>query len=269
MNFKIKLTKGLLLFVFLISACKKDKQEFDSSILLVGKLKEEQVQYAGDIKFKYFYDNDRTLNKQELWAGGMLVAANEYRYLDGKLYFRTHLVYTGQNVPLKVESVSKYTYSGDLLTEAVENVLERKGEESDISTRFTYDERGFIQSARQARVTSEGTRIVVYHTFTTDEEGNVLKIKELTTTNGKAAKSNMYTMQYDDKHNPRYNLIDPLEFSQFFSPNNVVELNVKTTAEERSTQFRYLYTPQQMPVSMEANDVIKTEFRDLVKWVYY
>ncbi len=269
MNFKSTLIKGLLLFVLFASACKKDKHEIDPTTLFAGKLKEELVHVTSDIKFVYFYNEDKTLKTQELRGEGLLLAVNDYRYLDGKLYFRTHSVYTGPNTPLKEETVSKYTYTGELLTEVLDNALERDGEESNITTRFSYDTNGFLRFARQANVDVDGNSVVVYRTFNTDDNGNILKIRELTIVNDKVSKSQTYTMQYDDKTNPRYNLIDPMEFSQFFSPNNVVNLIVKNDDEETSTEFRYLYTPQQTPATMESNYVVPTEFKDFVKWAYY
>lgn len=268
MNSKTTLAKGLLLFVLLVSACKKDENLHDQSNIVHGKLKEEQVQFEGDLKFQYHYDNDQTLNKQELWADGMLVASNEYRYLNGKLYFRTYSTYAGEKA-LKVISVSKYTYTGDLLTTVVENVLERHGAESDIITNFTYTEDGLIKSARKWNINEYGVPIVVESAFTTGVNGNIIKISEVTTTRGVRGLPSVYTMKYDDKRNPRYGLIDPLEFTEYFSPNNVVDLNEKTSSGEKLTQFRYEYNADRLPTSVDANDLLPAEFRELVKWVYY
>ncbi|RYE43090.1 MAG: hypothetical protein EOP48_23080 [Sphingobacteriales bacterium] len=226
------------------------------------------MQLEEDIKFLYFYDNDQRLDRQELWAEDMQLASNEYRYLNGKLYFRTHSIYSGEKALVET-SVTKYTYTGEQLTTVVENVLERHGEESAIITNFTYTDEGFIKSAVQKWVTAEGYRIVVESTFTIGINGNILQIKEITFTNGVAAKPDIYTMEYDDKRNPRYHLIDPVQFTEYFSPNNVVSLKEDTSAKKKTTEFRYQYNPQRMPTSVEANDVVQTEFRNVAKWIYY
>ena len=269
MNFKSTLAKGILLFVILVSSCKKEEHLNDQSIHLAGKLKEEYVQYNGNIKFLYFYDQDKTLLKQEQWAEGILLAANEYRYLDGKLYFRTYSTYAGPNAPLRVFSVSKYTYTGELLTRVVENVLERHGLESDIVTSLYYDDEGSLTFARRWQLTAEGYPLMTHNFFKTDAAGNILTIKEVNVTNGVTAKPNIYSMKYDDKHNPRYRLVDPLEFSHYFSPNNVIGLNEKTPATEHDVHFLYQYNIQQMPLSLQVDDVVESDFRDVAKWIYY
>ena len=269
MNIRKSLSKGILLFVILASACKKEKHLNDQSLHLAGKLKEEQVQYIGKLRFLYFYDQDRTLLKQEQWAEGLLVAANEYRYLNGKLYFRTYSTYAGPDAPLRVHSVSKYTYTGELLTRVVENVLQRDGQESDIVTSLYYSEKGSLTFARRWQLTAEGYPLMTHNFFKTDAAGNILTIKEVNITNGVTANPNIYTMKYDDKHNPRYRLVDPLEFTQYFSPNNVIGLNESTPAAAHDTHFLYHYNIQQMPLSLQVDDIVESEFRDVVKWVYY
>lgn len=268
MNFK-STVKGILLFVILASACKKEEQLNDQSIHLAGKLKEEQVQYIGNLKFKYFYDKDKTLLKQEQWAEGLLVAANEYRYLNGKLYFRTYLTYAGPDLPLRVYSVSKYTYTDELLVRVVENVLERHGQESDIVTSLYYNSKGSITFARTWNLTAEGYPLMTQKFFTTDANGNILTIKEVHITNGVSAKPTFYTMEYDEKHNPRYKLVDPLEFTQYFSQNNVINLNEKTTAAEEATHLIYLYNIQGMPLSLKLDKHVDSELKEAVKWIYY
>lgn len=269
MNSKTILTKSLLLFVLLASACKKDNTPPDNSALLKGKVKEERVLISGNYKFSYDYDENQQIKAQKFWIDDVVAALNEYTFLKGKLYFRVYSLHAGTGAAMNEESVTKYTFTGNQLTLAVENVLARQGEESDIVTRFTYDEQGFIKSTRQESTTAEGSQHLVINLFTVDENGNILKIRESTYFDGKFAKRNTYTMEYDDKQNPRYNLINPLEYAQYFSPNNVVELTEKTSEEETSTQFLYQYNSAQKPASMDANDVVKTEFRHLVKWVYY
>ena len=268
MNIKRTLLKALLLLVLLASACKKENKLHDHTNVNPGKLKEEYVKLGGDLKYVYHYNDDQTLKKQELWADGMLIASNEYRYLNNKLYFRTYSEFSGEKA-LKVISITKYTYTGELLTTAVENVLERHGGESDIITNITYTEEGLIKSARQRRINEFGVSEEVERAFTTGANGNIIKINEVRYTRGIGAPPTVYTMKYDDKRNPRYGLIDPLEFAEYFSPNNVIDFHEKHLNNEKCVQFYYEYNADWLPTSLEANDLIQNEFRNLAKWSYY
>lgn len=221
--FSMKKIPILILSCFILSSCKKDKDEGD--VLIPGALAKEFYHKQADQVRIYHYNKDKTIKQYEYAFDSAVVERIEFRYEDGRVAGLD--LYVKENNAWKLSSQTFYQYDNNKrLSEIAIVYPEGMSPSSGILTwpakyTFRYDN----------ELSTKFSSCVVYHKqndvlipnseyhLEYDNLGNLTTEELSSVSNGTKTKLAVTKYEYLQQKNPKYHLEDILDFQSYNSPN--------------------------------------------------
>ncbi|WP_276089180.1 hypothetical protein [Pedobacter sp. JY14-1] len=239
------LLKCLAVSFLVLQSCKHDKttvkpEGTDSPGPLAGKLKTILVNGEKEFWTAYSYAQDGTLEKEQSFNKTKVQNETDFDYAGGKI--TSTVLKRSYAEGLSPAVVRHFYYTNGMLSSIREfDVDPYSLERSAFNYVFSYSG-GVLKELRTEIVRSAGDYVLYQLTkFDADARGNVVKAEIQTYRNNQAQNTEIRQYVYDDKVNPLVKLTDPLKFSVYFSPNNVVKETITPSPGGSSTVTGYQY----------------------------
>lgn len=268
---RIKVIIGTLaVLVLLFQACgKSGLPEEPKRLYFANKLKKETHLTTGQNTTSYFYNEDGTISRIEQRADGKIIMLFQYTYADGRCAL---LKVSGSldKAALNTGITYTYRYNGENIIEVQADSFSAQQEETRLSELYTfsYDAGGFVQSCKKEQIGADTKKLNVISRFTTDIRGNITQIDEDHYTDGAVTSTVTEIMLYDNQINPRFQLVSPLRFAEFFSPNNIGRHNYQNAGPGPVSfrRYTYIYNSAGFPVDISYTQDIGDPYHELLEY---
>jgi len=252
---KSNLKKLLLLTLIIASftACKKDEaSDDDQNAGLPGQL--HKITSGGTDLIVYSYNGNGKLTKRVINGGGGQTMTVTYSYDNGRISKET--TKHGGN------TISEYTYT--YLQNGKLDKCNIAGA-SQSYWQMHYDNNGKVDYATEYIGGGESKKMTF--TYTGD---NITEIQSFNRFGSIWEMQERYEFEYDNKHNPEYDLKRPFseiidEISHILCPNNLTRVKEydQNNILVDDTQYQYNYNADNYPTSVTENNT------DTYEFIYY
>jgi len=239
------LIKCLAVSFLLLQSCKHDKgtvkpECVDNPGQLAGKLKSVLVNGEKEFWTAYSYAQDGTLEKEQSFNKTTVQNETDFDYAGGKI--TSTVLKRNYADGLSPAVVRHFYYANGMLSSIREfDVDPYSLERSALNYVFSYSG-GVLKELRTEVVRSAGDYVLYQLAkFDADARGNLVKAEIQTYRNNQVQNTEIRQYTYDDNINPMVKLTDPMKFSIYFSPNNVIKETITPTAGGNSTVVNYQY----------------------------
>ena len=250
MKTKIKKLLLLTLIIASFSACKKkDTTNDDQNSGLSGQL--HKITSRGNDLIVFSYNENCKLTKRTIDGGSGQTIIATYTYVNGKI--------SNETFKRNGNTIAQYTYS---------YLLNGKLDKCNIigATQsyweMHYDNAGKIDYATKYISGSESQKISFTYT-----EDNFTEAQSFNRFGGTWEMQERYEFEYDNKHNPMYDLKIPFsetidEISLILCPNNRTRIKEydQNNILVDDTQYQYNYNAENYPSSVRENNAITYEY---------
>jgi hypothetical protein len=275
MNFKITLSKALILLTLMLAACSKDNP-VEETKLPEEELPEQPGPFANKLKTEkhygtfsevteYVYNSDKMLHTTTTVLDDDLSSQFRYTYADGMLL---SVALFSQDIFTR-EYVAQYLYTlkheNGLLVEVIEDHPDQTLNFPDIRTRYYYDDRKFLKSTTEERLNSSKEFVLRSKSdFVTDDKGNIVREEISSYLFG----SSTTVYKIGDKVNVHYKHFQSPSLLSYFCPNNVTEVQQVAPTEGQVNKPNVEYNKLGLPV--KGFEIIAGgEKRLQMEWEYY
>jgi len=235
----------LALVTILVSGCKKDQPSTPDNTDLSqqkGALAKEYFHRNADQVNVYEYNTLGQLKNFQYEFDGVPTERHEFVYVNGKCSSLKYYVFQKGNVPLKLKSDWSFIYNGDKLIKVTILDLSLASNKT-TNYDFTYNNKGFVATSHMK---VSGPAIIqpsilatdILYTFTTDGKGNITREVAEFYLEGSVNQTSITNYEFDDKVNIKKGVEYPVNFSNFFCPNNWIRRETFV----RNSDPRYIET---------------------------